>query len=87
MDEILIRLFKLTLSYLTFCYVFCKSKLTRNFMFHFQKAQDRSRILLKAIDDYGLGVAATFNGSTKSTTVQTKNLLVAIKRVDQDSPV
>ena len=56
-------------------------------MVHFQEAQDRSRILMKAIDDYGLGVAATFTGSTKSTTIQTKNLLVAIKRVDQDSPV
>ena len=65
----------------------CKSKLTCNCMFHFQESQDRGRILVKAIDDYGLGVAATFNGSTKSTTVQRKNLLVAIKRVDQDSPV
>ena len=56
-------------------------------MFLFQEAQDSSRILVKTIDDYGLAVAAAFNGSTNSITVRTKNLLVAIKRVDQDSPV
>ena len=39
------------------------------------------------MDEYGLGVAATFNESTKPKKVQAKNLAIRIDRVDQDSPV
>ena len=39
------------------------------------------------MDAYGLGVAATFNESTKSKVVQTKNLVMRIDRIDQASPV
>ncbi|XP_022786826.1 adhesion G protein-coupled receptor L3-like isoform X1 [Stylophora pistillata] len=47
----------------------------------------RSRILVKAVDDYGLGVAATFTGSNKSIVVQATNLLVRIDRVQEDNPL
>ena len=52
-----------------------------------QEGQGRSQILVKAVDDYGLGVAATLNGSTKSRSVRTNNLVIKIDRVDQNSPV
>ena len=39
------------------------------------------------MDDYGLGVAATFNGTTKPAVVETKNLVMGIDRVGQNSPV
>ena len=39
------------------------------------------------MDDYGLGVAATFNETTKPEVVKTKNLVMRIDRVDQNSPV
>ncbi|KAJ7311620.1 Brain-specific angiogenesis inhibitor 3, partial [Desmophyllum pertusum] len=49
--------------------------------------QGRSQSLVKAMDDYGLGVAATLTGSTNSRVVQTKNLVMRIDRANQDSPV
>ena len=42
---------------------------------------------MKAMDDYGLGVAATFNETTKPVVVKTKNLVMRIDRVGQNSPV
>ena len=39
------------------------------------------------MDDYGLGVAATFNETTKPAVVETKNLVMRIDRVGQNSPV
>ena len=42
---------------------------------------------MKAMDDYGLGVAATFNETTKHEVVKTKNLMMRIDRVGQNSPV
>ena len=39
------------------------------------------------MDDYGLGVAATFNETTKHEVVKTKNLMMRIDRVGQNSPV
>ena len=56
-------------------------------MFRLQAGQGRSQILVKAMDDYGLGVAATFNKSTKWKAVETKNLKMRIDRVHQDSRV
>ncbi|XP_058959688.2 uncharacterized protein [Pocillopora verrucosa] len=47
----------------------------------------RSRILVKAVDDYGLGVAATFTGSSKYTVVQATNVLNRIDRVQGDNPL
>jgi len=43
--------------------------------------------LVKAIDNYGLGVAATYNGSTVSKVVQTKNLVMRIDRALESSLV
>ena len=54
-------------------------------MFRLQAGQGRSQILVKAMDDYGLGVAATFNKSTKWKAVETANLKLRIDRVRQDS--
>ena len=54
---------------------------------YLQAGQGQSQSLVKAMDGYGLGVAATFNESIKSKVVQTKNLVMRIDRVDQDSPV
>ena len=57
------------------------------FLFHLQVGQGRSQSLVKAMDDYGLGVATTFTGSTNTRVVQTKNLVMRIDRANQDSPV
>ncbi|XP_073253880.1 adhesion G protein-coupled receptor B1-like [Porites lutea] len=51
-----------------------------------EAGKDRSKILVKAMDDYGLAVAATLNGSTKPVVAQTQNLLMRIDRVKMDSP-
>lgn len=56
-------------------------------MVNLQLGQDQSRRLVKAIDNYGLGVAATYNGSTDSKVVQTKNLVMRIDRAHDSSPV
>ena len=52
-----------------------------------QVVQGQSRRLVKAIDNYGLGVAATYNGSTVSTVVQTNNLVMRIDRARKGSLV
>ena len=52
-----------------------------------QAGQGKSQSLVKAMDEYGLGVAATFSESTKPRKVQANNLAMRIDRVDQDSPV
>ncbi|XP_074636328.1 uncharacterized protein LOC141894547 isoform X1 [Acropora palmata] len=49
-----------------------------------QEGNGISRTLIKAVDSYGLGVAATLNRTTKSRTVETKNLLMRITRVTRD---
>ena len=54
---------------------------------HLQAGKDRSKTLVKAMDQYGLAVAATLNGSTKPVVAQTQNLLMRIERVKMDSPV
>ena len=43
--------------------------------------------MVKAMDVYGLAVAATLNGSTKPVVAQTQNLLMRIDRVKMDSQV
>ena len=55
-------------------------------MFHLQAGKDRSRSLVKAMDRYGLAVAATLHGSTKLIVARTKNLLMRIDHVKKDSP-
>ncbi|XP_074637127.1 uncharacterized protein LOC141895246 isoform X2 [Acropora palmata] len=52
-----------------------------------QEGKGRSRTLIKAVDSYGLGVAAALNETTKSRTAATKNLLMTIKRITPDSQV
>jgi len=52
-----------------------------------QLGQGQSRLLVKAIDNFGLGVAATFNGSTASQVVETRNLVMRIDRVLDSSLV
>lgn len=42
--------------------------------------------MVYTMDAYGLGVAATLNASTKMD-FQSKNLMMRIDHVDQDSPV
>ncbi|XP_044174180.1 uncharacterized protein LOC114947269 isoform X5 [Acropora millepora] len=49
-----------------------------------QEGNGISRTLIKAVDSYGLGVAATLNRTTKSRRVKTKNLLMRITRVTRD---
>ena len=39
------------------------------------------------MDDYGLSVAATFNELSKPEVVKTKNLVMRVDRVGQNSPV
>ena len=56
-------------------------------LFYPQAGRGRGRTLVKTLDIYGLGVAATLSGSTKSKTVETKNLVLRIDRVKQGSPV
>ena len=56
-------------------------------LFYLQVSRGRSQVLVKAVDDYGLGVAATFTGSTASTAVKTRNLLMQINHAKKDSPV
>lgn len=56
-------------------------------MVNLQLVQGQSRRLVKAIDNYGLGVAATYNGSTVSKVVQTKNLVMRIDRALESSLV
>ena len=56
-------------------------------MVNLQIVQGQSRRLVKAIDNYGLGVAATYNGSTVSKVVQTKNLVMRIDRALEGSLV
>ncbi|XP_068738151.1 uncharacterized protein, partial [Montipora capricornis] len=51
-----------------------------------QEGLGRGRALVNAVDDYGLGVAATLNESTKTRTVATKNLKLTIKRITPESP-
>ena len=43
-------------------------------------------MMINTMDAYGLGVAATLNASTKMD-FQSKNLMMRIDHVDQDSPV
>ena len=52
-----------------------------------QAGQAKSQILVKAMDDYGFGISATFNKTTESMVAETKNLAMSIFRVDEDSPV
>ncbi|XP_068747252.1 adhesion G protein-coupled receptor L4-like [Montipora capricornis] len=52
-----------------------------------QEGQGRGRALVNAVDNYGLGVAATLDKSTKTRTVATKNLKLTIKRITPESPV
>ncbi|XP_068678399.1 adhesion G protein-coupled receptor L4-like [Montipora foliosa] len=52
-----------------------------------KEGQGRGRALVNAVDDYGLGVAATLNESTKTRTFATKNLNLTIKRITPESPV
>ncbi|XP_068752097.1 uncharacterized protein [Montipora capricornis] len=52
-----------------------------------QEGKGRSRTLIKAVDSYGLGVAAALNKTTKSRTAATKNLLMTIKRITPDRQV
>ncbi|KAL9980408.1 hypothetical protein ACROYT_G008996 [Oculina patagonica] len=47
--------------------------------------QSQGQSLVKAMDDYGLGAAATFTGSTESRVVQTKNLAMRIDRANNNS--
>ena len=57
-------------------------------MVNLQIVQGQSRRLVKAIDNYGLGVAATYNnGSIVSKVVQTKNLVMRIDRALKGSLV
>ena len=57
-------------------------------MVDLQLVQGQSRRLVKAIDNYGLGVAATYNNeSTASKVIQTKNLVMRIDRALEGSPV
>ena len=42
--------------------------------------------MINTMDAYGLGVAATLNASSKMD-FQSKNLMMRIDHVDQDSPV
>ena len=57
-------------------------------MVNLQIVQGQSRRLVKAIDNYGLGVAATYNnGSIVSKVVQTKNLVMRIDRAFEGSLV
>jgi len=49
--------------------------------------QAKSQILVKAMDDYGFGISATFNKTTESMVAETKNLAMSIFRVDEDSPL
>ncbi|XP_044174176.1 uncharacterized protein LOC114947269 isoform X3 [Acropora millepora] len=49
-----------------------------------QEGNGISRTLIKVVDSYGLGVAATLNRTTKSRTFETKNLLMRITRVTRD---
>lgn len=43
--------------------------------------------MVKAMDAYGLAVAAKLNGSTKPVVAQTQNLLMRIDRVKMGSQV
>ncbi|XP_067032059.1 uncharacterized protein [Acropora muricata] len=52
-----------------------------------QEGKGTSRTLIKAVDSYGLGVAATLNRTTKSKRVERKNLLMRITRVTRDGLV
>ena len=57
-------------------------------MVNLQLVQGQSRRLVKAVDTYGLGVAATYsNVSIVSKVVQTKNLVMRIDRALQGSLV
>ena len=58
-----------------------------SYVFNLQDGKGRSHILVKAMDEYGLGVAATFNASTKSKFVQAKNLMMRIDRIPGGIPV
>jgi len=51
-----------------------------------QAGKGRSEIFVKAIDDYGLGVASTLNAST-TREARTKNLMMRIDRALQVSPL
>ncbi|XP_068747903.1 uncharacterized protein [Montipora capricornis] len=52
-----------------------------------QEGKGRGQKLVTAVDDYGLGVAATLTESIKSRTVATKNLKLTIKRITPKSAV
>ena len=56
-------------------------------MSRLQVGQGKSGILVKAMDKYGMGVAATFNESTQSKVVTTKNLMMRVDRVSKDNMV
>ena len=57
-------------------------------MVNLQLVQGQSRRLVKAVDSYGLGVAATYsNVSIVSKVVQTKNLVMRIDRALKGSLV
>ncbi|XP_078361558.1 adhesion G protein-coupled receptor B2-like [Oculina patagonica] len=49
--------------------------------------QGQGQSLVKTMDDYGLGAAATFTGSTDLRVVQTKNLAMRIDRANSNSPL
>ena len=51
-----------------------------------QAGQNKSQMMVKTMDAYGLGVAATLNGSTKMV-FQSRNLMMRIDYVDQNSTV
>ena len=61
----------------------------KNELFHPQEGKGRGLTLVNAVDNYGLGVAATLNEATKNRTVATKNLQLTIKRITgtPESPV
>ncbi len=58
-----------------------------NCLFHLQLNQGQGQSFVKAMDNYGLGAAATFTGSTDSRVVQTKNLAMRLDRANNNSPV
>ena len=51
-----------------------------------QAGQNKSQMMVITMDAYGLGVAARVNASTKLD-FQSKNLMMRIDHVDQNSPV
>ena len=56
-------------------------------LFDLQLNQGQGQRLVKAMDDYGLGAAATFTGPTDPRVVPTKNLVMRIDRANNNSMV